>query len=350
MKLPRISFGMIVLNGEPFVLYNLRALYPFAHQIIVVEGAAPAAASIAASDGHSNDGTLDTLRHFKKYEDVEDKLIMVTAEDEGYPDGFWPGEKDEQSQAYTSRATGDYLWQVDVDEFYLAKDMEMILQLLQTRPSIDGVSFKTLTFFGDAKYIVDGHLLRAGAGIYRRLFKWRKGYQYVSHRPPTVVDNQGTDLSLRNWIDGRHLASKGIFLLHYSLIFPKQVAEKAAYYDKLKPYDYQPLEWFERSYLRLQWPFRYHNVYLYRSWLERYHGETPEVIQQMMADVHERRLSILARHTSDIEALLRSPRYVVQRLFWRAINLVVISSFLDQRMLRRLRNGFRGPAKLSEEN
>ncbi|MFC1960142.1 hypothetical protein ACFLYO_05490 [Chloroflexota bacterium] len=36
-KLPRISFGMIVLNGLPFVSYNLRALYPFAHRIIAVE-------------------------------------------------------------------------------------------------------------------------------------------------------------------------------------------------------------------------------------------------------------------------------------------------------------------------
>ena len=45
-------------------------------------------------------------------------MTLVTAEDEGHPDGFWPGEKDEQSRAYASRATGDYLWQVDVDEFY----------------------------------------------------------------------------------------------------------------------------------------------------------------------------------------------------------------------------------------
>jgi hypothetical protein len=37
---PLISFGMIVLNGEPFLRYNLRVLYPFAHQIIVVEGPA----------------------------------------------------------------------------------------------------------------------------------------------------------------------------------------------------------------------------------------------------------------------------------------------------------------------
>ena len=65
-----VTFGMIVLNGEPFVRYNLRALYPFAHQIIVVEGAAPAAASIATPEGHSTDGTLDTLHDFKIKETV----------------------------------------------------------------------------------------------------------------------------------------------------------------------------------------------------------------------------------------------------------------------------------------
>ena len=45
--LPKITFGIIVLNGEPFTRYNLRALYLFAHQIIVVEGASPMAAHMA---------------------------------------------------------------------------------------------------------------------------------------------------------------------------------------------------------------------------------------------------------------------------------------------------------------
>src|SRR4051812_229996 len=57
----RITFGMIVLNGEPFIKHNLRALYPFAHQIIVAEGACPGAASAATADGHSLDTTLTTV-------------------------------------------------------------------------------------------------------------------------------------------------------------------------------------------------------------------------------------------------------------------------------------------------
>ena len=109
-SLPRITFGIIVLNGQPFTRYCLRALYPFAHEIIVVEGACKAAAGMATAEGHSSDGTLETLYRFKDEEDPEDKVEIITGE------GFW-SEKDEQSQAYTKRATGDYLWQVDIDEF-----------------------------------------------------------------------------------------------------------------------------------------------------------------------------------------------------------------------------------------
>ena len=117
--LPRVTFGIIVLNGEPYTRYCLRALYPFAHEIIVVEGACPAAAAIATADGHSIDGTLEALYRFKEEEDVENKVHIVTR------DGFWE-EKDESSRAYAERATGDYLWQIDIDEFYHPIDMSAV--------------------------------------------------------------------------------------------------------------------------------------------------------------------------------------------------------------------------------
>ena len=119
----------------------------------MVEGAAPGAVNIATADGHSRDGTLEVLRRFKADEDPDDKLTIVTAEDDGHPDGFWPGEKDEQSRAYASRATGDYLWQVDIDEFYLARDMESILAMLAADPSIDAMTFRQVTFWGGLDYV-----------------------------------------------------------------------------------------------------------------------------------------------------------------------------------------------------
>ena len=54
MSIPRITFGIIVLNGEPFTRYNLQALYPFAHEIIVVEGASLRAAPAATPTGQQS--------------------------------------------------------------------------------------------------------------------------------------------------------------------------------------------------------------------------------------------------------------------------------------------------------
>ena len=100
-ELPRISFGIIVLNGEPFTRYCLRSLYPFAHEIIVVEGGHEDTRAVTTHDGHSTDGTLETLRRFVSEEDPEKKVRIVTR------DGFWP-KRDElghvrtaQSRAYT---------------------------------------------------------------------------------------------------------------------------------------------------------------------------------------------------------------------------------------------------------
>ena len=137
--MPEVTFGIIVLNGLPFLEYNLRALYPFAHQIIVVEGAVGAAATLATPEGHSLDGSLEFLRRFKEERDPEGKLVLVTAEEDGAPDGFW-SEKDEMSQAYARRATGDWLWQVDSDEFYLEEDMRAVFAMLDEDPQISAVS------------------------------------------------------------------------------------------------------------------------------------------------------------------------------------------------------------------
>ncbi len=150
---PRMTFGLIVLNGEPFTRYCLRALYPFAHQIIVVEGACEAAAEIATPDGHSNDGTLQTLQRFKAEEDPQGKVQIVRRE------GFW-SEKDEQSQAYAERASGDYLWQVDIDEFYQPEDLRVVLGMLHDDPGITAVSFEQITFWGRFDYVADGWYLR----------------------------------------------------------------------------------------------------------------------------------------------------------------------------------------------
>lgn len=299
MDFPRITFGMIVLNGEPFIRYTLRALYPYAHEIIVVEGAAQGAKNVATSAGHSRDMTLFTLHQFKAEEDPDNKLIIITQ------DGFW-SEKDEMSQAYATRATGDYLWQVDVDEFYMPQDIEAVTALLRDDPSITAVSFKTLTFWGAPDYIVDGWYLRRGADIYHRLFKWGDGYTYATHRPPTVHDSHSQSMKDLHWIVA------DVPMYHYSLLLPKQVIEKCDYYSHADWAKRQgALDWANNAYLKINRPYHVHNIEQYPSWLEHYTGQHPPQLLEMWEHIADSEYDI--RQTDDIEKLLDSVGYRMGR-------------------------------------
>ena len=305
--LPRISFGMIVLNGEPFLRYNLRALYPYAHEIIVVEGAVPAAHNIASADGHSRDSTLQTLRDFKAHEDPQGKLRIITRA------GFW-SEKDAMSQAYATQAQGDYLWQVDVDEFYQPATLRAVCAMLLDDPAISAVSFNTLTFWGAPQYRVDSWHKRRGAVEYHRLFKWGAGYQYKTHRPPTVLDAQGRDLRAGRWVRGDELARRGLFLYHYSLLLPRQVREKCDYYSRA---DWAKREgarrWAEEAWFALRRPYHAHNVAAFPGCLYRYTGAHPPQAQAMWRDLRKQSSQEELRRTDDIEALLESRRYQLGR-------------------------------------
>ena len=304
-----ITFGMIVLNGEPFTRYNLRSLYPYAHQIIVVEGACPGARNIATPDGHSRDGTLEILRRFQAEEDPEHKVVVVTGEDEGHPDGFWT-EKDEMSQAYAKRATGNYLWQVDSDEFYRAEDIQSSIAMLRDNPDIDGMSFKQISFWGGFDYLVDAYYLRSGPEICHRLFRWGDGYTYVIHRPPTVHDAGGRNLRDLDYISGYDLAKKGIVMYHYSLLLPKQVIEKCDYYSSVDWIDRKrATQWADDVFFGLRRPYRVHNVYDQPGWLLRFNGSHPDQALKMRDDIVAGQVSVDLRPVDDIERLLGSPLY-----------------------------------------
>lgn len=316
LSAPRVTFGMIVLNGEPFTRCNLAALYPFAHQIIIVEGAAPSARDFATPSGHSADGTLDTLRRFQREEDPEHKVVVVTAEDEGHADGFW-AEKDEMSQAYARRATGDYLWQVDMDEFYRPEDMQRVMGMLAEDPAITAATFQVKTFWGGLLAHTDGIFLRREAQNFHRLFAWGPGYEYVTHRPPTVRDDRGRDLRTRHAISGLEMARRGIFLYHYSLVFPSQIDFKLAYYGNMDrsqniPLQQQRQKWHDNFFSLADSLYVDDTSVLGEpSWLVSYSGPHPQAIRQLWRDIEAGRVAVRLRPTNDIERLLHRPGYRV---------------------------------------
>lgn len=325
MNLPKISFGIIVLNGEPFIRYCLRSIYPFAYEIIVVEGGHEDAKSVCTPEGHSSDSTLESLYKFKSEEDPENKLIIITR------NGFWP-KKDElgrmrthQSRAYAERATGDYLWQIDIDEFYKYNDMVKIVSMLNDDPSITAISFKQKSFWGGIEYLSESYALMRNKGGWNRIFKWGKGYKYITHEPPTVSDQNGIDLFTKNWISGEKMKEKNIYMYHYSLLFPWQVEQKVKVYKDEKPEACAEIvDWAENNFFKLGNPFRVHNLYRIPSWLERFKGSHPDEVINMMKDIQSGKTKAVLRGTDDIEKLLSSNIYTINKFLLR------ISNPLDQ--------------------
>lgn len=286
MKKPRITFAVMVFNGEPFTRYCLRQLYPFAHQIVVVEGAVAAAMGQARPDGRSRDGTLETLLAFQAGEDPDGKLAIVTR------DGPW-ADREAMGRAAAQRTTGDYFWQVDIDEFYRDRDMALVLELLADDPGLTAAAFRRREFFAAPDFESGSPHFLAGGDARRRLFRFAPGSRYVSRRPTTVVDAAGIDLFAVRPIPAESLARLGVRLFHYPLLFPKQVFEKtAARAAEDLPRAQALSDWAERQYLGLGDPFNLCRVTDQPGWIVPCHGDHPSQAQALWNDARRGRLAV----------------------------------------------------------
>ncbi|MDY6994610.1 MAG: hypothetical protein SVR94_18655, partial [Pseudomonadota bacterium] len=243
--------------------------------------------------------------------------------------------KDEMSRAYAKRAIGDYLWQIDVDEFYKASDMRKIISMLENDRSITAMSFRQITFFGGLDYWVDGYYLRKGATYYHRLFKWEEGFQYKTHRPPTVVNEDGVDLRDINWVTGKELEGKGIYLYHYSLLFPRQVYEKCAYYSSHWESRNESIKWYENNFLKLKNPFRLHNVYKHPGWIKKYHGSHPAQVEKLWHDIQSGKITERINNQQILEKTSSSLLYkVCVKILEKLDNLYWLLEKITQKIQR----------------
>jgi len=307
---PKITFGMIVLNGQPYIEYCLRSIYPFAHEIIVVEGAYWASAELATPHGHSTDDTLAAVKRFQRTEDPRGIVKLVTR------DGLWD-DLTQQSQAYAQRATGEYLWQVDCDEFYRPQDMQKVIDLLTEDSSITMMTFKAINFIYDIKYrLVSGRDFQCEYVEYRRLFKFGPDYQYIEHEPPTVFDPQGRNLATINHLDKDATARLGIYIYHCWAMFADKVEMKARTYVKR---DWEAIAAAMPSW-RANWqsltdPFHLQSDYAYRTWIKRFSGPWPPEVVRLRDDIEAGRADAVLRSNEDVERLLGSFGYRFRRVF-----------------------------------
>ncbi|MBI1912004.1 MAG: glycosyltransferase [Deltaproteobacteria bacterium] len=282
----KISFGIIVHNGEPFIKYQIENLYPFAHEILIVEGAVEKFKHASTPEGHSKDDTLEVIKNFP---DPSSKIKLITRE------GFWP-EKTEMSNAYMDACSGDYIWQIDVDEFYRKEDIQKIISILSENPEIEQVSIKTLNFWRSFQAIMQGASYAYGADEFIRIFKFRRGLRYLTHRPPTLMDENGKELKIKKSLNAKELfTNHGIAMYHYSYVFPEGVKSKSSYYAQMgwgKGCE-DGLKWAEDCWEKFQNPLRIHLIDFPPSWIVPFVGRHPEIIEEMLKEIDFREDSFI---------------------------------------------------------
>ncbi len=288
---PRLSFVMIVLNGKPFIEYTLNAIYSFAQEIIIVEGAVEKCLFAANPDGSSKDGTVELIKSFP---DPDRKIRLVQ--------GIWLEKMDMQNKAL-ELVSGDYVWLVDSDEVYKRKDIEAIIKMLKDDTSITQINFIPDNFWKGFDYIFVSPYFFEKEAHYRRVFKFVMGAKFTSHRPPTLflpgINKTTEEL---HTIDGNTTRGMGIYPYHYSYVLEEQVRQKIELYNRYgwgKSWNIDLNLWFNECYLKWLPENRTEIESKYPVWTgggnshtKLFEGEHPEVMKDFVESTRKRKIKI----------------------------------------------------------
>lgn len=208
----KIAAGIIIFNSDFVLKQVLDSIYPYMNQILISEGCV----KYWSDKGYTTsfDKTNEILRN---YPDPEKKITIVR--------GTYT-EKTEQANAYMKyvESDTDYVWNIDADEVFKGRDIETIINLLE-KEKYTSVGFKSYSFYGGFDRYLTGF---EQEHEFIRIRKYYPGAIWSNHRPPTIDLPEGTE---KKHLSYNELAKIGIYMYHYSYVFPRQVKEKVEYYE-----------------------------------------------------------------------------------------------------------------------
>lgn len=219
----KLTFGIITLNADFFLKQVLESIYPFAHKIIIADGAV----TWWKQQGVYR-STDDTLRIIHDFPDPQFKILLV----KGGP----YEEKTEQCRAWFKHVPKDtdYVFCNDADEIHSPVNLEKLIRFLEKgKPS--SVGFKSDSFYGGFDRIIGGFERNHS---FKRVLKYIPGCYYRTHRQPTLsmwnthfTNDESKDIAGSD-INGNQLyEATGITMWHGSYVSPKGVFNKIRYYE-----------------------------------------------------------------------------------------------------------------------
>ena len=211
---------MNVINCCDLIAAQLNSIYQHADEIIIIEGAYRKF-SVNAPNATSTD---DTVRNILTFPDPENKIKLFT-------NNAFFDDRAEMCSEIVRNATGDILFQVDVDEFYQDSTHRFVRQAFEESEELDQISFMFVDFFFRPDLYVAG-TMEKGLNDVRRVFRLRGATHFISQRPP-ILGKNGSELNPRKRITGDQLKAKDHLMLHATAVTMRQIKEKTRYYNKM---------------------------------------------------------------------------------------------------------------------
>lgn len=212
----RITAAMIVLNGDHVLQQSLESIYEFVDEIVIAEG--PVNFWYTKGVTSSTDKTLDII---KSFHDPDKKIKLISSHYQ---------EKDHQFLSALSLMSKnpDYLLQVDADEVWTEKSLQNLCKLLSERKPIS-VGVHSHTFVGGFDRVISG--FEEKTDNFYRVFKWEPNCKFITHRPPTILYQDGNKTGGVDHIDSDEARDYyEVSMCHYSYVWPSQVKSKIEYY------------------------------------------------------------------------------------------------------------------------
>lgn len=216
----KITYGIIVINGMPFIKHQLKLIYDHAYQIIICEGGDNIWNEI---NGYrrSTDGTIE---YIKSFNDPQNKIKFIQKD--------WKN-KNEMCHEYSKHATGDIIWHIDVDEFVDPNHIPFIKkQFINKRNQI--LSIPNFIMWGDTSTIVEASHNNKWVTnwfSFERIFRRCPG-KWIHHIPQRgYYDPQNQTVLPAPTVGPDIFKSEGIFIYHFSYILPNSVKAKIKYYN-----------------------------------------------------------------------------------------------------------------------
>lgn len=234
-----IHFFTIVLNGMPFIKYhiNLFKTLPYDWHWHIIEGVADLKFdtqwSIALGgkvipslhkNGLSKDGTTEYLDLLKKW--YPDNVSIYRLK----KGKFWDGKVEMVNAPIPNLPSECILWEIDVDELWDLRSVCLMMDLFKAFPEKMAAFIFCHYFVGPKRYVTDLDTWSTMPEDWIRVFRYRKGFHWRRHEPPTLVDNNGVDWGRKYAFSRDETLEAGISFQHFAYTIEEQLAFKETYY------------------------------------------------------------------------------------------------------------------------